>query len=430
MAEKKYSFIVKDTSEFGSDFEPVKNLSAEEAVKLFQNLNKSDVSKDRFGIALSIPGDKVFDEWTEEGICIAVLNGEQKVDFGIFGNTFITQLNEKNERSRTYIDAYKDLYTAFENSRKENSESYDVVHPDFLFAKENELFVQMEIENNKRTFTVVDSVLSAVDRAEFLANLVHYVNGDKKEKDEYKINDTLNKENLKPFRFIYEGYGYLGESIYESFVCKKNDDSGFKYLMVPHNAEYYKGFDKLIVSEKTYLNIEECQNAVINILINQKENHNYKIEIKTNQFYSIPEKYKQPLLSFIEKNEKEICDKTEKFFKTHPEIEKHENIKNNISLYLTRVPDAVDWNSSEWLQKFEKIELSISNPLLENTIEVNKEKDNKLMDNKLSEKTEEQAAENKIKNIEIKPVTLDEILSVMEFTPEFTENGKIKIYDQ
>ena len=31
------------------------------------------------------------------------------------------------------------MYTAFENSRKENSESYDVVHPDFLFAKENEL---------------------------------------------------------------------------------------------------------------------------------------------------------------------------------------------------------------------------------------------------------------------------------------------------
>lgn len=33
MAEKKYSFIVKDISEFGSDFEPVKHLSAEEAVK-------------------------------------------------------------------------------------------------------------------------------------------------------------------------------------------------------------------------------------------------------------------------------------------------------------------------------------------------------------------------------------------------------------
>lgn len=148
--EKKYSFIVKDTSEFGSDFEPLKNLSAEEAVKLFQKLNKSDVSKDRFGIALSIPGDKVFGEWTEEGICIAVLNGEQKVDFGIFGETFITQLKEKNERSRTYIDAYKELYTVFENARKENSESYDVVHPDFLFAKENELFEQIEVESKEQ----------------------------------------------------------------------------------------------------------------------------------------------------------------------------------------------------------------------------------------------------------------------------------------
>lgn len=150
MAEKKYSFIVKDISEFGSDFEPVKHLSAEEAVKLFQKLNKSDVSKDRFGIALSIPGDKVFGEWTEEGICIAVLNAEQKVDFGIFGETFITQLKEKNERSRTYIDAYKELYTVFENARKENSESYDVVHPDFLFAKENELFEQIEVESKEQ----------------------------------------------------------------------------------------------------------------------------------------------------------------------------------------------------------------------------------------------------------------------------------------
>ena len=158
MAEKKYSFIVKDTSEFGSDFKPIKNLSAEEAVKLFQNLNKSDVSKDRFGIAVSIPGDKVFGEWTEEGICIAVLNNEQKVDFGIFGDTFITQLKEKNERSRTYIDAYKDLYTAFENARKENSESYDVVHPDFLLKKEKELFENIEIKP-----AALDEILSVME---------------------------------------------------------------------------------------------------------------------------------------------------------------------------------------------------------------------------------------------------------------------------
>lgn len=269
-------------------------------------------------------------------------------------------------------DKYKEKYHHFPYEDK-----YDCERWKFITDGQKK---RIEKIYNRRVFTVVDSVLSAVDRAEFLADLKHYVNDDKKEKDKYKINDTLNKENLKPFRFIYEGYGFLGESIYESFVCKKSDDSGFKFLMVPHNADYYKDYDKLVVSENTYSDIEECQNALIDILVNQKENHDFKVEIETNQFYNIPEKYKQPLLSYIEKNEKEICDKTEEFFKTHPKFEKYEKMKDNIALYLIQEPDAVDWNSSEWLKKFEKIELSISNPLLANTIEVNKEKENKLME--------------------------------------------------
>ena len=245
------------------------------------------------------------------------------------------------------------------------------------FEKAQKLF---EKEKNKRIFTVNYCFFSAVERAEFLAGLEHYVNGEKKEKDEYKISDTLNKENLIPIRFIYEGNGFLGESIYESFICKKKDDSGFKYLMVPHNAEYYKGFDKLVLSEKTFSDIEECQNALIKTLVNHKENHSYKIETKTIPFWNISDKYKQPLLSYIEKNEKEICDKTEAFLKSHPEIEPYEELKDNIALYFTRVPDAVDWNSPEWLKICEKIEFSISNPLLADTIEINKEEENKLME--------------------------------------------------
>ena len=136
----KYSFIVKDNSEYGSDFEPVKNLSATEAVRLFQKLNESDISENRFGIALHIPGDKVFGEWAEEGISIVTLDDTEKANFSIYGDTFITQLNESDDRSRTYIDAYKDLYDALEQSSKENSENYGVVYPDFLFEKEKELF--------------------------------------------------------------------------------------------------------------------------------------------------------------------------------------------------------------------------------------------------------------------------------------------------
>lgn len=139
-------------------------------------------------------------------------------------------------------DKYKEKYHHFPYEDK-----YDCERWKFITDGQKK---RIEKNYNRRVFTVVDSVLSAVDRAEFLADLKHYVNGDKKEKDKYKINDTLNKENLKPFRFIYEGYGFLGESIYESFVCKKSDDSGFKFLMVPHNADYYKDYDKLVQGKR------------------------------------------------------------------------------------------------------------------------------------------------------------------------------------
>ena len=305
-----------------------------------------------------------------------------------FETDFVPLIEQLMEENKMYFHLENNIYiergikekgyTIFDTAQIENYNRNKNMSKNTEQLEKN--LKQMESEDNKRTFTVVDSVLSAVDRAEFLADLIHYENGDKKEKDKYKITDTLNKENLKPFRFIYEGNGFLGESIYESFICKKSDDSGFKFVMVPHNADYYKDYDKLVVSENTYSDIEECQNALIDILVNQKENHDYKVEIETNQFYKIPEKYKQPLLLYIEKNEKEICDKTEEFFKTHPKFEKYEKMKDNIALYLMQEPDAVDWNSSEWLKKFEKIELSISNPLLANTIEVNKEKENKLME--------------------------------------------------
>lgn len=144
-----YSFIVKDNAEFGSDFEPVKNLSAKDAVKLFQHLNESDVSENRFGIALEISGDKIFGEWAEDGISIVTLDEDGKANFGIFGDTFIKQLKEADERSRTYIDAYKELYNAFESERAENSKNYEVVKPDFIFEKEKELFSEHSVNENK-----------------------------------------------------------------------------------------------------------------------------------------------------------------------------------------------------------------------------------------------------------------------------------------
>ena len=230
------------------------------------------MSKDRFGIALSIPGDKVFGEWAKDGISIAVLNGEQKVDFGIFGETFITQLKEKNKRSRTYIDAYKELYTVFENARKENSESYDVVHPDFLFAKENELFEQIEVESKEQE----------------------------------------NKIHPKEIESDVELYN-------ESF-------------------EYYK--NSIIVSDYPRFNL---------MLEDIKKEREY----------------------FSKYNEKESSHKR------LLELKAKEDFINSVSEEYKRIYE----------ETFKDKEI-------------------------------------------IKPATLEEILSVMEFTPEFTEDGKIKVYDQ
>lgn len=249
----------------------------------------------------------------------------------------------------------------------------------YYIESENPEIETQEEKNIIRVFTVCNSVFSAVDRADFLASLDNYENGKKKGKDTYKIKETLNRENIKPVRFVYEGHGYLDPSIYESFVCKNNDNSGYRYLMIPHNPEYYKGFDKLILSEKTFNDIEECQKALIDTFVNLKDNHNFKIENEPFHFYNIPEKFKQPLLSYIADNEKEICQKAEEWLVSHPDFKRHENIKDNIALYLIQEDKAVNFNSPEWIKKFEMIELSMDNPLLANAILEKENKENKTM---------------------------------------------------
>ena len=132
---REYSFVIKDNTEFGTGgFEPVINLTAEQAAKKYLELNDPDT-----GIALSIPGDKIFsDEWSAEGISIAVRDNDGDINLKIFGDTFINNLREPDERSRTYISAYKELYQELVKAGAK------VKYPDFLFDKEKELFPSEE----------------------------------------------------------------------------------------------------------------------------------------------------------------------------------------------------------------------------------------------------------------------------------------------
>lgn len=135
--EHKYTFFVKDTAEFEqfADFEPVTNLTAEQAVKKYAELRKDGYS---CGIGMHIPGDFIFDDPDGNGITL-VVNHEGTAVFDIYGDTFIDQLQEKdieNGRARLYIDLYKELYNAFE------SEGVSVKKPQFVFDKESELFTE------------------------------------------------------------------------------------------------------------------------------------------------------------------------------------------------------------------------------------------------------------------------------------------------
>lgn len=135
--EHKYTFFVKDTAEFEqfADFEPVTNLTAEQAVKKYAELRKDGYS---CGIGMHIPGDFIFDDPDGNGITL-VVNHEGTAVFDIYGDTFIDQLQEKdieNGRARLYIDLYKELYNAFE------SEGVSVKKPQFVFDKESELFIE------------------------------------------------------------------------------------------------------------------------------------------------------------------------------------------------------------------------------------------------------------------------------------------------
>lgn len=133
VAKQPYTFIVKDTSDefIVTNFEPYKNLTAEKAVDIYKSLKAAGENP---GIALSIPGDTAFGEWAEEGISIVISDLEGKADFAIYGDSFILDLKEADEKARKRIDAYKELYRAFEKA------GLPVNKADWIFKKENELF--------------------------------------------------------------------------------------------------------------------------------------------------------------------------------------------------------------------------------------------------------------------------------------------------
>lgn len=145
-----YNYFVKDTAEFeqSADFEPITNLTAEEAVSKFYELQKKGFSS---GIGINIPNDIVFDDSKGIGSTIVVIDEEKKANFSIFGDSFINNVNiETNfDTLKTRISAYEELYN------KLIEQNIPTEYPQFVFEK------QAELKKNLRAKTTSASEIEA-----------------------------------------------------------------------------------------------------------------------------------------------------------------------------------------------------------------------------------------------------------------------------
>lgn len=147
----------------------------------------------------------------------------------------------------------------------------------------------------------------AEDRAEFLDH-IHK----NQEIESLNIHKTLLENHLEIQGCILGGTGMI-DSAYESFVCSGAD--GFKYLLTPHNSEYYKTDNKIIVSDKVFDSFEDAVKACIEeeIKVYKPEITDYKIAGDSGYFFLIPKKYREFILDYILENKKEIVTEAEEY---------------------------------------------------------------------------------------------------------------------
>ena len=228
--KKPYSFAVKTNNEYG-DNEVIGVKDASEAVRLVEEMNKKSLSQgegEPWGIAVKIPGDLVFGtDFVEDGISI-VVKMEGKYDFAVMGDTFIKQLKEENERSRTYIDVYKELADAFFDQH------IPAIRPDFVYEKERELFNHWDyIEAHYPDYTHASEITLSNDIAAYFEGLLLNGTVDTIEKfnDMWSMNFKDDKE-LRKFGQTLDDALYQAARVYDpDFKTEKNME-GMKEILL------------------------------------------------------------------------------------------------------------------------------------------------------------------------------------------------------
>lgn len=147
----RYNYFVKDTSEFEqfADFDPITNLTAEEAVRTLIELNiKKGLSA---GIGINIPDDFIFDDPDGNGAIIFMKTNDEYSFY--MGDNFVKELKENNEHAQNVIAAFKELDNVIKTSVLDDIDVYK--KPDLLYEKEKELFGDKNMEKKEIQITPV-----------------------------------------------------------------------------------------------------------------------------------------------------------------------------------------------------------------------------------------------------------------------------------
>lgn len=210
----RYNYFVKDTAEFEqfAKFEPITNLTAEEAVSKFYELQKKGFSS---GIGINIPNDIVFDDSKGIGSTIVVIDEEKKANFSIFGDSFIKNVNieTKSDTLKTRISAYEELYN------KLTEQNIPTEYPQFVFEKKAELEKKLDSQN----YVMHDETVSTSEIEEEKLSIQKTIQQLKDELNNPDVNNPADDQYISETKEYIERLENMTDEDFKNIAAEKKE---------------------------------------------------------------------------------------------------------------------------------------------------------------------------------------------------------------
>lgn len=474
----RYNYFVKDTSEFEqfADFEPITNLTAEEAVRTLIELNiKKSLSA---GIGINIPDDFIFDDPDGNGAIIFMKTNDEYSFY--MGDNFVKELKENNEHAQNVIAAFKELDNVIKTSVLGDIEVYK--KPDFLYAKEKELFGDNKQENISEN-EIEEEKQIIQKRIQWLKNALEHPDVNNPDNEQY-VSET--KEYINRLENMSDDE-IRNLVIWKKETQKKNEEIHKQVVEQMKKEEERKNTPQngeLLSYNETHpiyslINKETGRQIVIQPSGKVEDNVKELGRLKNlTEAKEVIEKIKVTGFNIYSTESRIILFNDDKFYdfdkfadsgRFNFRTEQFEYNRDNRNLRDWDFKYYIDhgYKITKQMKDFEKIGLYDNTPLAGLTKEEVGEicfglweaEDKGLLDYEekvfhsgpypaypgdkfvteylLDNQNEYNFAELKEQflskeehEVQISPVSLEDILSVMEMKPEVTPEGRIKIFDQ